>query len=130
MKTLILLRGLPGAGKSTFANYIWESKAIFEADKYFYDDKGNYKWNGDLLEQAHQWCQKGVEDAMVDNFGEIIVSNTLTTEKEIEPYMVLAEKYGYSVVSLVVENRHGNSSQHNVPEDALIKMKNRFTIKL
>ena len=137
MKTLILLRGLPGAGKSTFANFIWESNAVFEADKYFYNTEDNYKWDGDLLEQAHQWCKDGVEGAMITNhtsdgryFSEIVVSNTLTTEKEIEPYMVLAEKYGYTVVSLIVENRHGNSSRHNVPKEALTKMKNRFAIKL
>ena len=111
-KTLILLRGVPGAGKSTFANSIWESNAIFEADKYFYDAEGNYKWDGNLLEQAHQWCKDGVEDAMIENhtsdgryFSEIVVSNTLTTEKEIEPYVMLAEKYGYNIVSLIVENR-------------------------
>lgn len=129
-KTLVLLRGLPGAGKSTFANYIWESKAIFEADKYFYDDKGNYKWDGNLLDQAHKWCQEGVENAMIENYGEIVVSNTLTMNKDIEPYMELAKKYGYHVVSLIVENRHGNESEHNVPKESMRKMRSRFEIQL
>lgn len=137
MKTLILLRGLPGAGKSTFANFLWESGVIFEADKYFHDDKGNYNWNGDLLEQAHQWCQKSVEDAMIENhnsngeyFSEVVVSNTSTTTKDLQPYIDLADKYGYNVVSLIVENRHGNKSEHNVPEEAMRKMRNRFEIQL
>ena len=129
-KTLVLLRGLPGAGKSTFANYIWESKAVFEADKYFYDDKGNYKWDGNLLDQAHRWCQEGVENAMIENYGEIVVSNTLTMNKDIEPYMELAKKYGYHVVSLIVENRHGNESEHNVPQESMRKMRSRFEIQL
>jgi len=129
-KTLVLLRGLPGAGKSTFANYIWESKAVFEADKYFYDDKGNYKWDGNLLDQAHKWCQEGVENAMIENYGEIVVSNTLTMNKDIEPYMELAKKYDYHVVSLIVENRHGNESEHNVPQESMRKMRSRFEIQL
>lgn len=129
-KTLVLLRGLPGAGKSTFANYIWESKTVFEADKYFYDDKGNYKWDGNLLDQAHRWCQEGVENAMIENYGEIVVSNTLTMNKDIEPYMELAKKYGYHVVSLIVENRHGNESEHNVPKESMRKMRSRFEIQL
>ena len=47
----------------------------------------------------------------------IIVSNTSTTQKELAPYQDLAEEYEYQVVSLVVENRHGNNSIHNVPQN-------------
>ena len=63
-------------------------------------------------------------------FPEIVVSNTSTTEKELQPYLDLATKYDYKVVSLIVENRHGNSSVHNVPDETIDKMRNRFNIKL
>jgi hypothetical protein len=46
------------------------------------------------------------------------------------PYFELAEKYGYRVHSLIVENRHGGVNQHGVPEDKLEIMKNRFEVKL
>jgi hypothetical protein len=42
----------------------------------------------------------------------------------------MAKKYGYKVFSIVIENRHGGSSEHGVPEDKLEQMKNRFEIKL
>ncbi len=136
MKTLIILRGLPGSGKSSFANYMF-SNNIFEADKYFYDEDGNYNFDATKLHAAHKWCQSQVEDAMEYNFesnghyfSEIVVSNTSTTEKELEPYLKLAEKYDYKVVSLIVENRHGNKSVHNVPNETMEKMRNRFDIKL
>jgi NEDD4-binding protein 2 len=136
MKTLILLRGLPGSGKSTFANYMF-SNNIFEADQYFYDEDGNYNFDASKLYEAHKWCQLRVEHAMEDNlesngmyFSEIVVSNTSTTEKELEPYLELAKKYDYQVVSLIVENRHGNKSVHNVPEETIERMKQRFSIKL
>jgi hypothetical protein len=48
----------------------------------------------------------------------------------MEDYFKLAEKYGYKVVSLIVENRHGGKNVHGVPEDKLEIMKNRFEIKL
>jgi NEDD4-binding protein 2 len=136
MRTLIILRGLPGSGKSTFANYMF-SNNIFEADKYFYDEDGTYNFDVTKLHAAHKWCQLRVEHAMEDNlesngqyFSEIVVSNTSTTEKELEPYLKLAEKYDYKVVSLIVENRHGNKSVHNVPNETMEKMRNRFDIKL
>ena len=137
MKTLILLRGIPGAGKSTFANFMFQSGVIFEADQYFYDEDGKYNFDASELYAAHKWCQLRVEKVMRENltsngeyFPEIVVSNTSTTEKELEPYLELARKYDYKVVSLVVENRHGSKSVHNVPEETIERMKQRFSIKL
>ena len=65
-----------------------------------------------------------------DGFSEIVVSNTSTTEKEMQPYLDLAREFGYTVVSLIVENRHGNSNVHNVPQETLKKMQDRFEVKL
>jgi hypothetical protein len=42
----------------------------------------------------------------------------------------LAEKHGYRVYSLIVENRHDGVNEHGVPEDKLKIMKNRFEVKL
>lgn len=60
----------------------------------------------------------------------IVVSNTFTQEWEMKPYFELAERYGYTVHSLIVENRHGGVNTHGVPEEALQKMENRFVTKL
>jgi hypothetical protein len=60
----------------------------------------------------------------------IVVSNTFTQEWEMTPYFELAEKYGYRVHSLIVENRHGGVNEHGVPEDKLGLMKKRFEVKL
>lgn len=135
-KNLILLRGLPGAGKSTFANFIWNEYAICEADKFFYDKEGNYNFDGSKIKQAHEWCRNEVETRMKDNeanpqyYPEIVVSNTFTQEWEMEPYYELAKQYGYRVQSLIVENRHGNKSVHGVPDETLEKMESRFEVKL
>jgi hypothetical protein len=48
----------------------------------------------------------------------------------MEPYFVMAKKYGYKVFSIVIENRHGGSNEHGVPEDKIKIMKERFEIKL
>jgi hypothetical protein len=58
------------------------------------------------------------------------VSNTFTQEWEMQPYFDLAEKYGYMVFSIIVENRHGGSNQHGVPAEAIQRMKDRFNVKL
>jgi hypothetical protein len=48
----------------------------------------------------------------------------------MKPYFELSEKYGYKVFSIIVENRHGGTNEHGVPEDKLKIMKKRFEISL
>lgn len=139
MKELYLLRGLPGSGKSTLANSIGGSH--FEADMFHINEEGVYDWKPENVKASHEWCQKSVEYAMMwdikpeisfiaTGVSKIVVSNTFTTEKEMKPYFDLAEKYGYRVYSLVVENRHGGVNQHSVPQETLDKMRKRFEINL
>jgi predicted kinase len=133
---LFLVRGLPGSGKTTFATAIWNDYAVCEADKFFYDEEGNYNFDPTKLKEAHAWCKNEVESKMIEHqnnqqyYPEIAVSNTFTQEWEMEDYFKLAEKYGYKVVSLIIENRHGSQNVHGVPEEKLQIMKNRFEIKL
>ena len=125
-KELILLRGLPGSGKSTLAKRICNQHV--EADEFFVVN-GKYQFDPTKLKQAHEWCQIQTEGWMMKGYN-VVVSNTFTQEWEMEPYLALARKYDYKVVSLVVENRHGNKSVHNVPDETIEKMRNRFNIKL
>jgi predicted kinase len=132
MKTLIILRGLPGSGKSTLAKLLVGDKDYChkEADMYFIDGEGNYKFNSSQLKEAHKWCKNEVDFVMKYEHSPVVVSNTFIQEWEMDDYLELAKKYDYQVVSLIVENRHGSKSIHNVPEETLIKMKDRFSIKL
>jgi len=127
MKELILLRGLPGSGKSTFAKHLVDTQHV-EADRYFMYD-GEYKFNASKLKEAHKWCREVTEAWMAMGFS-IAVSNTFTQEWEMQPYFDLAEQYGYRVSSVIIENRHAGVNAHGVPADKLEQMKNRFEIKL
>lgn len=135
-KILILLRGLPGSGKSTFANLIWSNLVICEADQFFYDKKGNYNFDPSKLKEAHQYCRNKVETFMSDNaqnphfYKEIVVSNTFIRRWEIDEYFNLAKEYGYKVISLIVENRHGGKNIHGVSDNKIEEMKKRFEISL
>jgi predicted kinase len=137
MKTLYIIRGVPGSGKSTFAKeLVGADFLVCEADKYFVDREGNYKFDGSKLKEAHEWCRDRVETFMEDSllndqfYRRIAVSNTFTREWEMQAYVDLAEKYGYRVFSVIVENRHGSSNVHGVPDEVIEKMKERFEIKL
>jgi predicted kinase len=132
MKELFLLRGLPGSGKSTLAKMLVGDKDYChkEADMFFVDGDGNYNFKPSKIKQAHKWCQEEIEFVMKYAHSRVVVSNTFTQEWEMEEYYKLAERYGYRVHSLIVENRHGGINEHNVPEEKLEQMKTRFEVKL
>lgn len=132
MRELFLLRGLPGSGKSTLAKMLVGDKDYChkEADMYFVDRDGNYKFQSSKIKEAHKWCQEEIEFVMKYEHSSVVVSNTFTQEWEMEEYYKLAEKYGYRVHSLIVENRHNGVNEHGVPEEKLKQMKNRFSVKL
>jgi len=126
-KTLIIVRGLPGSGKSTVAELLGDY--ICTADDYHMKN-GKYEWKREKVAFAHLKCQQKVNDGMKKGIERIIVANTSTTEKEMAPYYILAGMFKYKVFSIIVENRHNGVNTHNVPETTLDAMKNRFDIKL
>ena len=126
-KELFILRGLPGAGKTTLAKSLGGKHV--EADMFFING-GVYNFDTTKIKDAHSWCQTIVGGWMSDNEERIVVSNTFTQEWEMKPYLEWAEDFGYKVFSIIVENRHGGLNEHGVPDEVLNKMRNRFEISL
>ncbi len=132
---LILLRGLPGSGKTTLAELILqlpsnEKPDVLSADDYFMDDSGKYVFDGTKLKEAHNDCQQRCANKMKLETSRIVVANTFTQEWEMEKYYEMAERYNYRVHSVIVENRHDGKNIHGVKESKLKEMKDRFEVKL
>lgn len=121
---LYLIRGLPGSGKSTMASHLRRSLPAkhFEADMYFIKN-GKYIFDRKLLFAAHQWCLQETRKALESNFN-VVVSNTFTTFKEIEPYVELAKELKVMFNVICMENTF--QSVHNVPEETIERMRNRW----
>lgn len=128
--SLYLIRGISGSGKTTLAKTLESSlpdAVAFAADDFFCQNQaGEYQFDVAKLGQAHQWCKHNVELNMNKQNANIIVHNTFTSVKDLKPYLDLAENYNYKVISLIVENRHGNKSIHDVPEHTLINQQHKL----
>jgi len=117
---LTLIRGLPGSGKSTKAKTF---KCLHvEADMY-HVNSGVYEYHVNDVKHAHRWCQEMVSHAMT-SLVDIVVSNTFTQKWELQPYLDMAEEYGYEVEILTMRGQYDNT--HNVPQEVLNKMRERW----
>jgi predicted kinase len=133
---LILLRGLPGCGKTTLGEVIMflpgsnDQNNVISADDFFVDENGVYNFDSKKLKEAHNDCLLRCVDRMKNQLVKIVVANTFTQEWEMEKYFEIADRYNYRVHTVIVENRHGSKNVHDVPNDKVEIMKNRFEIKL
>lgn len=133
MKSLILLRGIPGCGKSSLGEALTEGDKkgkVFSADDYFTDEKGNYNFDITKRGLAHLDCHRRAEEAMISGINRILIADTFTRESEMKPYYDLGNKYDYRVYSVVVENRHNGKNVHRVPEEVIQGMRDRFKVQL
>jgi 2',3'-cyclic-nucleotide 3'-phosphodiesterase/NEDD4-binding protein 2 len=129
--TLILLRGVSGSGKSTLAS--WLCAAIdgmiqLEADDWMYQS-GEYQFDPKKLGYCHTRCEQEARKFLKLGYT-VVVSNTSTTEKEVAVYQQIAEECEAQFISLIVEHRHAGKNIHNVPDEKLQQMKQRFSVKL
>lgn len=129
---MVITRGVPGAGKTSFCQDLsGANAAVIAADDFFYDADGKYNFDASQLHRAHKDCQLRCEEAMLEGVN-VFVNNTCIKEQELNPYRKLAEEYGYKCYVVVVENRHGGKNQHGVPELKLVEMERNLknSIKL
>lgn len=126
-KTLFLFRGLPGSGKTTAASRLVDHHVA--ADEYFDLFYGG-KFDGGKLPQAHLWCRNMTERWMTKGIKRIGVHNTFTRPREMREYFQMASRHGYEVVTMIVENRHDGVSVHDVPQDTIQRMRDRFDVEL
>jgi len=131
-KALILLRGLPGSGKSTLAKVLSENGKypVLSIDSYFTNSKGEYYFEFDKNFLAYKNCEDETRKSLENNFEKVFVDNTFTLDWEIEPYIKLASEFNYELHIVTVENYHGNKNIHNISDEQIKKMAEKYKVKL
>ena len=114
---LLLVRGLPGSGKTTIAKSI-PNFVHLEADQYFEKD-GQFAFQREKLPDAHAWCLQRTKEEL-DAGRSVVVSNTFTRNVEMQPYFQL----GYP--AMVVEATGRWKSTHGVPDNIIELMRQKW----
>ncbi|CAG0969876.1 MAG: AAA family ATPase [Bacteroidetes bacterium] len=132
-KHLIILRGLPGAGKTTLAHVLSENGKypVFSIDDFFTDAQtGKYAFVFSENHIAYQQCLQYCEKAMKENVSKIILHNVFSMQWEMEPYFKLAKQYNYTLHVATVEKHHTRTNTHNISDEQIRKMAKKFEVKL
>ncbi|NXI48043.1 N4BP2 protein, partial [Galbula dea] len=99
-QVLVLLRGVPGSGKSYLARNLLEDNPggiILSTDDYFYKH-GQYHYDRKCLGEAHDWNRKRAKEAFEKRISPIIIDNTNIQAWEMKPYVALAQQFKYKVM--------------------------------
>tara|TARA_Y100001963_G_C6722010_1_gene419571 strand:+ start:788 stop:1210 length:423 start_codon:yes stop_codon:yes gene_type:complete len=140
MNKIIIIRGIPGSGKSTLVKNDYPNAIICSADNYFdevaalngtsYEEEFK-PW---LVGKAHQHCwYQFIHALCVMEEETIVVDNTNIHQWEYENYVFLAELNGYSteVVSIPMTETaevYHERNTHGVPLEVIQRMMNEYKI--
>ena len=126
VQTLLLVRGLPGSGKTTFASdYARQGWCHVEADQFMIDDRGDYRFEHSRLAQAHRLCFETAAAALFAGRN-VVVANTFIELWEMANYRHLAD---YLEAMLVIHHCRGTyQSRHNVTPATMTAMHQRFQV--
>ena len=126
-----ILRGLPGASKSTWAQWFKDKNLntiICCADDHFMID-GEYKFNAIKIGDAHKDCFAKFMEALKNKCDHVIVANTNIRLFEMAPYITVANYFGYEhqIIEFPCDVETAVSRNvHNVPRSVIENMAKRW----
>ena len=138
--TLLVIRGLPGVGKTTLGNTV--ADVTFAADDFFTNpETGIYDWDPMKLSEAHASCFQNVKKALEScEFPVVAVTNVFAEKAHIRPYIDLIDslnktsglnpRYNVFVIDLfdqkLTDFELSTSNIHHVPENSIARMRSRW----
>ncbi|EQC33207.1 hypothetical protein SDRG_09191 [Saprolegnia diclina VS20] len=138
---VIILRGLPGSGKSTLSRRVLSmataataSSVLCSADLCF-ESPGGYYYEKSKLGEAHDACKAAFMAALADKVAVIVVDNTHSQLWEYEAYVTGALEAAYAVTVLEVQcddmamaQRMMYRNSHGVSFDVIARMHQRWEV--
>ena len=130
---VIIMRGIPGGGKSTYIQKNFPNAIVCSADHSFETDEG-YKFDPSKIGEAHRACQKKflthlLSFRMAGEQRDVVVDNTNTQLWEMSFYVGLANVFEvpFEIHRIDCDPKVAAARNvHGVPEKAVLAMHSRM----
>jgi predicted kinase len=132
-RALLIVRGLPGSGKSTLCKLLSQNGRwpVFAIDDYFTDPKtGAYHFEFENNYKAYSSCEQRTRKALEVGVELVLVDNTFVLDWEMEPYLKMASEFGYELHVVTAEKFHDGENSHGISQDQIEKMGMKYKVKL
>ncbi len=128
---VIILRGISGSGKSTWAKKEYPRATVASADHYFLQADGSYVFDGAKLQEAHMACFQTFINALIRKDTVVIVDNTNVEVWEITPYSLAAQALGYAVelITFVCDPSVATARKQLVPPELVHQKSKRLELE-
>jgi predicted kinase len=126
MNELVIIRGLPGSGKTTYANSNYSSYLHYDLDHLFEDRNGKYRFDEQQRAVAEQLLYMQVDFALARGEN-VVVTEIFPNEIFLEPYKALAIYHGSKIKILTMQT--GSKlckSVHKLPITVFNRMNRLF----
>lgn len=129
MKRFVIMRGVPGSGKTTFARLLrayMEDAVILSADIYFTSPTGRYKFHAPSLGKAHAQCYQQTTDMLTEGRKLVILDNTNINKRDYAKYIDVAKAFDYQIIEVALRTSEyikcAERCVHNVPLETIKRM--------
>jgi predicted kinase len=118
-KSVVVMSGVAGSGKSTHASSLPDPKVVISADDYFL--QGNkFVFDPAKILQAHADCFRRFVNALLKGVPLVVVDNVNSNIEELSPYMIGAVAFGYNPEIITIQVTYlelpkMQRSKHKVP---------------
>lgn len=125
-KTLWVLRGVHGTGKTTLAEIMVRQLGgvIVDVNQLMVEPDTGFRFDRRNLRELYAACDRKIQEAMALGLPHVYVTNTCPALAQVERYEQMALRYGYSFSCLTMHTMHGNP--HGVPVPALQRLSQSF----
>ena len=139
-RVMVIMRGLPGSGKSTVVRliqHVYFKAVVCSADDYFLNPQGSYIFDQGKIKAAHEACQAKALQACESGVSPVVIDNTCVRRWEMVHYAKLADAHRYVVIVLEPQTpwKHdpaelAKRNKHGVTEEILAQKLASFELAI
>jgi hypothetical protein len=136
-KLLILVRGLPGCGKSLIAKLLTKANGIaISVDDFLTNPQGQYEFSKGNFIAAQEACRQYCRELMTSSSDLIVLHNTFSQAWEAKDYFDMANEFSYSVQVVSLYDNGLNDSDlskrciHFMPVHLIQKCRHKWDLDI